>query len=76
VALVAAAWAAALSTAACSGTTPHPLDKDAGDAGGPDTPETIDGANGDGGGGLTLWLAPNGSEVVLKLDTSQPTVPF
>jgi len=24
----------------------------------------------------TLWLAPNGSEVVLKLVDTQPTVPF
>ena len=24
----------------------------------------------------TFWLAPNGSEVVLKLTTTQPTSPF
>ena len=24
----------------------------------------------------TYWLAPNGSDVVLKLTTAQPTVPF
>ena len=41
-----------------------------------------DGAS-DGSGGdlgpssrITYWLAPNGSEVVLKLDTVEPTVPF
>jgi hypothetical protein len=28
------------------------------------------------GGGITMWLAPNGSEVVLKLVTTPPTVPF
>ena len=40
------------------------------------------GACGGGGGPAptpsadTLWLAPNGSEVVLKLVDTQPTVPF
>jgi hypothetical protein len=41
------------------------------------------GACGGGGSGPpptpspdTLWLAPNGSEVVLKLVDTQPTVPF
>jgi hypothetical protein len=26
--------------------------------------------------GDTFWMAPNGSEVVLKLSTTRPTVPF
>jgi hypothetical protein len=83
VAMVAAACAVAL--AACSGSgTPSPH-KDAGPA--PDSgPEPDGGLPRDAGtdadgagpqaGGITLWLAPNGSEVVLQLLPAQPTVPF
>jgi hypothetical protein len=30
----------------------------------------------DAGSGITYWLAPNGSEVVLKLDPAKPTTGF